>query len=49
MHPQLLDARRGAAFWKWWSLKRREPDEISKMIIGSLFTMAGGAACSWPR
>ena len=32
-----------AAFWKWWSLKQREPDEISKMIIGSLFTIAGGA------
>ena len=32
-----------AAFWKWWSLKRKEPDEISKMIIGSLFTIAGGA------
>jgi len=32
-----------AAFWKWWSLKHREPDEISKMIIGSLFTIAGGA------
>jgi POT family proton-dependent oligopeptide transporter len=32
-----------AAFWKWWSLKRTEPDEISKMIIGSLFTIAGGA------
>jgi len=31
-----------AAFWKWWSLKRTEPDEISKMIIGSLFTIAGG-------
>ena len=31
-----------AAFWKWWSLKRREPDEISKMIIGSVFTIAGG-------
>jgi POT family proton-dependent oligopeptide transporter len=31
-----------AAFWKWWSLKHREPDEISKMIIGSLFTIAGG-------
>jgi POT family proton-dependent oligopeptide transporter len=31
-----------AAFWKWWSLKRREPDEISKMIIGSIFTVAGG-------
>ena len=32
-----------AAFWKWWSLKRREPDEITKMIIGSLFTIVGGA------
>ena len=32
-----------AAFWKWWSLKRKEPDEISKMIIGSVFTIAGGA------
>lgn len=31
-----------AAFWKWWSLKHREPDEISKMIIGSIFTVAGG-------
>ena len=33
-----------AAFWKWWSVKHREPDEITKMIIGSLFTMAGGLA-----
>jgi POT family proton-dependent oligopeptide transporter len=32
-----------AAFWKWRSLKHREPDEISKMIIGSFFTIAGGA------
>ncbi|NUT00348.1 MAG: peptide MFS transporter [Sphingomonas sp.] len=31
-----------AAFWKWWSLKHREPDEISKMIIGSFFTIGGG-------
>jgi POT family proton-dependent oligopeptide transporter len=31
-----------ALFWKLWSLKRREPDELSKMIIGSLFTIAGG-------
>jgi POT family proton-dependent oligopeptide transporter len=31
-----------AAFWKWWGTHRREPDEISKMIIGSLFTVAGG-------
>src|SRR3954467_2908616 len=32
-----------AAFWKWWSLRRKEPDEITKMIIGSFFTIAGGA------
>jgi POT family proton-dependent oligopeptide transporter len=31
-----------AAFWKWWGTHRREPDEISKMIIGSFFTIAGG-------
>ena len=31
-----------AAFWKWWSLRHSEPDEISKMIIGSFFTIAGG-------
>ena len=32
-----------ALFWKWWSFKRREPDEITKMIIGGVFTIAGGA------
>ncbi len=31
-----------AAFWKWWGTHHREPDEISKMIIGSIFTVAGG-------
>jgi POT family proton-dependent oligopeptide transporter len=31
-----------AAFWKLWSLKWREPDEINKIIIGSLFTIVGG-------
>ena len=30
-----------AAFWKWWGTRHREPDEISKMIIGSFFTIAG--------
>ena len=30
-----------AAFWKWWATRRREPDEITKMIIGSAFTIAG--------
>jgi POT family proton-dependent oligopeptide transporter len=31
-----------AAFWKWWETHRREPDEITKIIIGSVFTVAGG-------
>jgi POT family proton-dependent oligopeptide transporter len=31
-----------ALFWKWWGTNHREPDEISKMIIGSVFTVAGG-------
>ncbi|HET9810235.1 MAG TPA: peptide MFS transporter [Sphingomicrobium sp.] len=31
-----------AAFWKWWGTRHREPDEISKMIIGSLFTIGAG-------
>jgi POT family proton-dependent oligopeptide transporter len=31
-----------AAFWRWWGTRRREPDEITKMIIGSMFTVAGG-------
>ena len=31
-----------AAFWKWYGTRRREPDEISKIIIGSVFTVAGG-------
>jgi POT family proton-dependent oligopeptide transporter len=31
-----------AAFWQWWGSAHREPDEISKMIIGSVFTIAGG-------
>ena len=31
-----------AAFYKWYGTRRREPDEISKMIIGSIFTIAGG-------
>jgi POT family proton-dependent oligopeptide transporter len=31
-----------AAFWKWWGVRYREPDEITKMIIGSLFSVGGG-------
>ena len=41
-------------FWKWFGLRRREPDELSKMIIGSLFTISGGLllvliATSYPQ
>ena len=25
------------AFWQWWSLKRREPDEMTKIAFASLF------------
>jgi POT family proton-dependent oligopeptide transporter len=32
-----------AAFYKWYGTRWREPDELGKMIIGSLFSMAGGA------
>ena len=31
-----------AAFWKWWGTRYREPDEITKIIIGSAFTVVGG-------
>lgn len=31
-----------AAFWSWWGKKHWEPDELGKMIIGSLFSIAGG-------
>ena len=31
-----------ALFYKWYGTKRREPDELGKMIIGSFFTIAGG-------
>ncbi len=33
-----------ALFWRWYGRHRQEPDELSKMIIGSLFSM-GGMAC----
>jgi proton-dependent oligopeptide transporter, POT family len=31
------------AFWRWWSARRREPDELTKMAFGSLLA-AGGPA-----
>jgi hypothetical protein len=33
-----------AAFYKWYGTRHGEPDELGKMIIGSLFTIAGGRA-----
>ncbi len=30
-------------FWRWWALRRREPDELMKMALGSLLA-AGGPA-----
>ncbi|MET0588283.1 MAG: peptide MFS transporter [Novosphingobium sp.] len=30
-----------AAFWKWYGARHWEPDELGKMIIGSVFTIAG--------
>ncbi|MGM9486359.1 peptide MFS transporter [Ideonella sp. YS5] len=31
------------AFWRWWANRRREPDELTKMALGSLLA-AGGPA-----
>lgn len=31
-----------AGFWKWVGTRGKEPDELGKMIIGSVFSMAGG-------
>jgi len=31
-----------AAFYVWYGKRHREPDELGKMIIGSVFTIAGG-------
>ncbi|WP_067068491.1 peptide MFS transporter [Roseateles chitosanitabidus] len=31
------------AFWKWWSTRRREPDEVAKMALGC-FVAAGAPA-----
>lgn len=32
-----------ALFWRWWGKTRREPDELEKILIGSVFTVAGVA------
>jgi POT family proton-dependent oligopeptide transporter len=31
------------AFWRWWAKRHREPDELMKMVLGSLI-LAGGPA-----
>ncbi len=33
-----------ALFWRWYGKRRTEPDELTKMIIGSLFSI-GGQLC----
>ncbi len=33
-----------AGFYRWWKTKWKEPDELTKIIIGSLFSI-GGMAC----
>ncbi len=32
------------AFWRWWSKRRREPDEMIKMAIGTLIAATGPGA-----
>jgi POT family proton-dependent oligopeptide transporter len=32
------------AFWLWWSKRRDDPDELMKMVIGSLIAATGPAA-----
>jgi len=32
------------AFWKWWSQRRNEPDELVKMALGTLIAAAGPGA-----
>jgi POT family proton-dependent oligopeptide transporter len=31
------------AFWRWWATRRREPDEITKMALGSLLAATAPA------
>ncbi|MEJ6004649.1 peptide MFS transporter [Paucibacter sp. AS339] len=31
------------AFWRWWATRRREPDELTKMAVGSLVAASGPA------
>ena len=32
------------AFWRWWATRRKEPDEITKLTIGTLFSAAAPLA-----
>jgi len=29
-------------FWTWWGRRRKEPDELGKILIGTMFTALGG-------
>jgi len=31
------------AFWRWWASRRREPDELTKMALGTLIAASGPA------
>jgi POT family proton-dependent oligopeptide transporter len=31
-----------ALFWRWWGRRHWEPDELGKILIGSVFSAAGG-------
>jgi POT family proton-dependent oligopeptide transporter len=31
-----------AGFWRWWGKSRAEPDELGKILIGTVFTVGGG-------
>ena len=31
-------------FWRWWAKRRPEPDELSKVVLGGGFTLAGTLA-----
>ena len=35
-----------ALFWRWWAKRHVEPDELTKMMIGSVFSI-GGMLCLW--
>lgn len=36
-----------ALFWRWWSRRWKEPDELGKILIGSCFTVSGMLALAF--